>query len=253
MTRVPITASVRAAIEAAMRETRRPVSEIAAETGVASVTIRSWNRRHGWRLTSATAASGFDPGRWKAPRRAALARLYAQSWLDIGDLALALGVPRNRAEPLFAACGLTGRKPGEVAGATGPDSDPRGLRAALRAHIARQIVRFDAALDAEDGPSDPKSFDSARVLRDLGGLKRLLDEADQDARTHLTHRTGAGDGTAGGTHPGSEAGEHEAHDLPALRAQIAQRLEAYGAQPTSGLPGGLPGDPAAAPDPGAGD
>ncbi|WP_264050515.1 hypothetical protein [Methylobacterium flocculans] len=247
MTRVPITAPLRAAIEAAMRGTRRPVSEIAAETGVSCVTIRSWNRRHGWRVTSATSASGFDPAGWHATRRAAVARLYAQPWLDIGDLSLAMGVPRRQAETLFAGCGLAGRKPGEVAEPTGPDTDPRGLRAALRAHIARQIVRFDAALNAEDGTSDPKSFDSARVLRDLGGLKRLLDEADGDEQAHAARRE-TGDGTAGGAEP-RDGDAAAGRDLPALRAEIARRAAAYGA----GAAPGAAGEPAAAPDPGAGD
>lgn len=51
--------------------------------------------------------------------------------------------------------------------------DARRLRAQLRIHIERQIARFDAALDAEPPPA---GFDSGKVLRDLGGLKNLLDD-----------------------------------------------------------------------------
>lgn len=250
MIRVPIAGSLRATVETAMRTTRRPINAIAAETGVLPATIRSWNRRHGWRPPAATAATGFDPARWNTARRAAVARLYAQPWLDIGDLALAMRVPRRRAEALFTRCGLEGRRSGAVAVASGPDTDPRHLRAALRLQIARQIVRLDAALSADDGAADPKAFDSARVLRDLGGLKRLLDEADQDERgkperpTKAGRNTGAGDGAEFD----GDATAARDHDLPALRAEIARRLEAFG---TERPDAGIPGEPAPAPDPGA--
>ncbi|MCJ2033148.1 hypothetical protein [Methylobacterium sp. J-068] len=251
---VPIPASTRAAVEAALRDTRRPIRAIAAETGVGESTIRTWNRRHGWRPAMATR---FDPTRWKAPRRLAVARLYGLPWLDIGDLAQAMGMPRHRAEAMFALCGLEGRRPGEAMGATGLDTDPRRLRAALRAHIARQILRFDVALNAEAEHGDGKSFDSARVLRDLGGLKRLLDEADADERAETglpgtNSGTGARDGTAfgGASGSGGAGGGPPADDLPALRAEIARRAAAFrGERPDSGPAG----EPAAAPDPGPGD
>ena len=250
----PIPAETRAAVAAAMRGTRRSVRDIATETGVAEATIRSWNRRAGWRPVAVAGPRGLDPLRWTAARRAAVARLYRQPWVDIADLAHAMGLPGRRAEALFAACGLEGRRPGVVADATGPETDPGRLRAALRAHIARQILRFDAALNAESGDdpknfdpknfdpknydpknAGPKRFDSARVLRDLGGLKRLLDDLEASLRSepHAT-RGESQDGDA---------------DLPALRARIAQRYAAFvGERPDAGLPR----EPAAGPDPGPG-
>jgi hypothetical protein len=253
---VPLGADRRAAVEAAMRNTLHPISAIAKETGVSAATIQSWNRRFRWRPLM----PGYCPSRWSVRRRAAVARLYRQPWLDIADLAVALGVPRHRTETLFAECGLTGRVPGEVAGAPGPDTDPRRLRAALRSHIARQIARFDMALDAEDD-GDPKTFDSARVLRDLGGLKRLLDEADHDERTRTgpagtESDTRARDGTQGGD-PGSAGADHDIqdndipdNDLPALRAEIARRAAALCDERPDAGPAG---EPAAPPDPGARD
>ncbi|KNY22052.1 hypothetical protein AKJ13_13900 [Methylobacterium sp. ARG-1] len=83
-------------------------------------------------------------------------------------------------------------------------ADPPILRAHLRAHIARQIAAFDAALNGEAAAV----LDSARVLRDLGGLKRLLDEM------------APGDGREGGD------GDTEP-DLPALRAEIARRYAGF--------------------------
>lgn len=270
-----IPAETRAAVAAAMRGTRRSVRDIAAETGVAEATIRSWNRRSGWRPVAVQGPRGLDPLRWTAARRAAVARLYRQPWVDIADLAHAMGLPGRRAEALFAACGLEGRRPGVVTDATGPETDPGRLRAALRAHIARQILRFDAALNAEAGDdpknfhnknadpktsdhktSDPKRFDSARVLRDLGGLKRLLDETDRDAAPLVSAGVGlvrtdsgkeARDGEGSGEEPGHASGD-AGHDLPALRAEIARRAEALVGERADAGPAG---EPAAAPDPGA--
>ncbi|MBY0257530.1 hypothetical protein [Methylobacterium sp.] len=256
----PIPAETRAVVEAAMRGTRRSVRDIATETGVAEATIRTWNRRSGWRPVAVEGPRGLDPLRWTAARRAAVARLYRHPWIDIADLAHAMGLPGRRAEALFAACGLEGRRPGVVADATGPETDPGRLRAALRAHIARQILRFDAALNAESGDdqknADPKRFDSARVLRDLGGLKRLLDETDRDAApvgsagigpARTDSRKDARDGEGSGEDSGHASGD-AGHDLPALRAEIARRAEALGGERADAGPAG---EPAAAPDPGA--
>jgi hypothetical protein len=240
-TLVPIVASIRGAVEAAMRETQRPVTDIAAETGVRVTTIRTWNKRYGWRPTAATASTAFTPERWKPARRAAVARLYREDWIDIGDLAVALGVARHRAEALFAQCGLEGRRPGEVGRALGPDADPRRMRAALRAQIARQILYFDAALN---GAAGVPAFDSARVLRDLGGLKRLLDETTEDGRGG---RDGPGLDEPGGN---GDADDLPTDDLPALRAEIARRAEALGGERADA---GAAGGPAALPDPGPGD
>ncbi|GBU17349.1 MULTISPECIES: hypothetical protein [Methylobacterium] len=119
--------------------------------------------------------------------------------------------------------------------------DGAALRASLRRHVARQIARFDAAL--EDSDSLP---DSARVLRDLGGLKRLLDElaaceraAEQSAKDHSARDDGDGAADAGDAFP---------DDLPALRAEIARRYAAFAGERTdAGLPG-EPSGPAAAGD-----
>lgn len=90
------------------------------------------------------------------------------------------------------------------------------LRAQLRAHIERQIARFDAALDIE---APPAGFDSGKVLRDLGGLKNLLDDmkaADRAARD-------------GGTDAAAGRASLSAADLVAMRADIARRYAAFAA------------------------
>jgi hypothetical protein len=202
----------RATVEQLLRETALSVAEISARTGVKPATILTWNARAGWlrprRWRHDIAA------RWPAPRRAALARLLSETRNDPGDVAEAAGVGRTAAERLLSSCGVARREPPaepeapDAAAEPGrPDpeaADPPTLRAQLRAHIARQIAAFDAALNGEGAAV----LDSARVLRDLGGLKRLLDE------------TAPGDGREdgdGGTGP----------DLPALRADIARRYAGF--------------------------
>ena len=123
--------------------------------------------------------------------------------------------------------------------ALGLDADPRRMRAALRAQIARQILHFDAALN---GAAGAPAFDSARVLRDLGGLKRLLDETTDDG-------AGGSDGAGSGDHDAT-ARDGAGDDLPALRAEIARRAAALGGERADAGPAG---EPAAAPDPGPGD
>ena len=102
--------------------------------------------------------------------------------------------------------------------------DARRLRAQLLTHIERQIERFDAALDTDPPPA---GFDSGKVLRDLGGLKNLLDDmkaADRAARE------GGTDGAAGRS-------SLPAADLVAMRADIARRYAAFAAtEPDDGLP-----------------
>ena len=102
--------------------------------------------------------------------------------------------------------------------------DARRLRAQLRTHIERQIERFDAALDAEPSPA---GCDSGKVLRDLGGLKNLLDDmkaADRAARE------GGTDGTAGRSSLSTA-------DLVAMRTDIARRYAAFAAaEPNVGVP-----------------
>lgn len=106
------------------------------------------------------------------------------------------------------------------------------LRRRLRAHIGRQIATFDAALRGEGAAV----IDSARTLRDLGGLKRLLDDLAAD------DPASEGEGDGDGRTP-------SALDLPGLRAEIARR---YGGCRGDRPDGRLSGEPAAAAPPGAG-
>lgn len=105
-----------------------------------------------------------------------------------------------------------------------PPLTAQRLRARFLVHIARQIDRFDAALEAETGPS---GFDSAKVLRDLRGLKTLLDEVKAE--------DGAGYDLV-----------TPSVDLVALRADIARRYAAFEAHEPDGA---VSGEPAAAPPP----
>jgi hypothetical protein len=94
----------------------------------------------------------------------------------------------------------------------------------LRTHIERQIERFDAALNAEPPPT---GFDSGKVLRDLGGLKNLLDDMKAADRTV---REGGTDGAAGRS-------SLSATDLVAMRTDIARRYAAFAAaEPNVGVP-----------------
>ncbi|MCJ2059235.1 hypothetical protein MKL09_22205 [Methylobacterium sp. J-048] len=206
----------RDAVERLLRETALTFDEISACTGIKRSTISSWNARFGWprprRRWHDFAAL------WPEPRRAALARLLSGARNDPEDVAEAAGLGRAASDRLMSICGVARPEPPaepepvEAAVAPGlldPDSaaDPPILRAHLRAHIARQIAAFDAALRGEGAAV----LDSARVLRDLGGLKRLLDEiAPGNERER-------GEGGDGGTGP----------DLPALRAEIARRYAGF--------------------------
>ena len=113
--------------------------------------------------------------------------------------------------------------------------DAKRLRTQLLTHIERQIARFDAALDAERPPA---GFDSAKVLRDLGGLKNLLDDIGAADRA-------AGEGGADGA---TDSAPLSVADLVAMRTDIAHRYAAFAAaEPDDGLPEAtLPGAPAPA-------
>jgi hypothetical protein len=222
--------AARALAERLVRETDRTLASIAAEAGVTERTVCVWGRQNGWRRPVRPAPPPpLEPSEWSLPRLEAVARLHANPSVASSDLAAALGSPRGGAAALFSACGLSlRRRVVRRATASGP-----GLRRALRRHIARQIAGFDAALTAGAGPAD-----SAKVLRDLGGLKRLLDEITADESKEAGHGTGTA-GLAPGPAP---------PDLPALRAEIARRYAAFaGERPDAGLPR----EPAAAADPGA--
>lgn len=181
----------RAEVERLLDETDLTMAEIAARTGLSPRTVGAWNACALRRMPRRS--SRASPASWPAPRREALARLYRDARVDPGDLAEVAGVARTAADAFLRACGLTDRLD-EAAVADAPS-----LRASLRAHIARQIAAFDAALRGQGAAV----IDSARVLRDLGGLKRLFDELVAED-------------------PAVEGGDDEL-DLPALRAEIARR------------------------------
>ncbi|KQO59660.1 MULTISPECIES: hypothetical protein [unclassified Methylobacterium] len=232
MNLTPVDAERKAQAEALFRETDKTVREIAAETKLSAATLRKWCRQETWRPPIAKTA----PAAWSPARCAALARVDRAYGVTRADLAAVLGLTRRTAPALFSSCGLP-------EAAEGPPPGPAILRVALLTHITRQVAAFDVALKEA-----PPGLDSARVLRDLGGLKRLLDDlaaaprSDPDA-TRGAHTDGPGD-AGSGTDPDAERDT----DLPALRAQIARRYAAFvGERPDAGFPG----EPAATSDPGA--
>ncbi|WP_019906449.1 helix-turn-helix domain-containing protein [Methylobacterium sp. 77] len=231
------------AVAELMRQTGMSAIEIARRTGVPSRRISDWNRRYGWRETASVAKRRLDPGTWAPARRLAVERIHAIPEVEAATLAVALGGTVHGAASLFRTCGFPPKRRVRPGVPSPPDDAPGSaamstveLDHALRDHIGRQIARFDEALSADP----PPALDSARVLRDLGGLKRLLDDlfSDERERIHATSRSPAGHDDDGA-----------AADLPALRAAIAARYAAgLGERPDAGIPG----EPAAAPDPGAG-
>jgi hypothetical protein len=191
-----------------LRETDLSIDAIAARVGAGARTVQSWNARAGW--LRPPRRRWVVTKRWPAARRAALIRLLSAPGNDPGDVTEALGLGRLSPELMVSAFGSALRLPPAVL--VRPDrsaaADPPSLRAHLRVHIARQIAAFDVALSQEGAALR----DSARVLRDLGGLKRLLDEVEADGARGLS-----GEGGDGGTEL----------DLPALRAEIARRYAGF--------------------------
>jgi transposase-like protein len=186
--------------------------EIGARLGVNPRTVQSWNVRAGW-LRPPRRLRWLVAERWPAERRAALVRLLCAPGNDPGDVTEALGLGRLTAEKMVSAFGAALRLPPDLLCRPDPAAveDPTILRTHLRAHIIRQIAAFDAAL-SRDGPA---LRDSARVLRDLGGLRRLLDELEADEGRGVMRARGEGED--GGTEP----------DLPALRAELARRYAGF--------------------------
>ncbi|WP_170249000.1 hypothetical protein [Methylobacterium haplocladii] len=131
--------------------------------------------------------------------------------------------PSRGVSRLMSAYGFAAVKDGSGLGPSGDVPDLATLDAALRVHIARQIAVFDDRLRAADTTAD---IDTAKILRDLGGLKRLLDDLAPAARQPDT------DGDADGGSP---------QDLAALRARLARRIEAFVVEqpdtPAAGNPG----------------
>lgn len=177
---------------------------VARSGGIPERTVRAWRRTAG---NCPQQTASFDPAALPPKRREAVARLLAVSGVDPRDVATALGAPKKAAPALRKAFGLRRRRPVARKAAAGADAGPHDLAeldASLRAHLGRQIAAFDARLRRGEAE------DSAKVLRDLGGLKKLLD--DLAARASANGR-------------GEADGEPE-QDLAALRDRVARRCAA---------------------------
>lgn len=211
----------RATVEAMIRAGDLSSETIAARGGVPLSTVHSWKRRIVRPKRAGAKPDPLDPGGWPARRRKAVLRLLGEPGVDPCDVAGALGGRRDAAASLRRALGL-GNEPRRSAKSRAVPS-VGDLNAALRSHIARQIAALDAQLDV-----DEPARDSGKVLRDLGGLKRLLDELAEETRTD---RDGEADG------------EPE-EDLAVLRARIARRYAAFA---PDWAERSLCGEPAAAP------
>ena len=251
----PLPRETRAEAERLLRETDLTTTQVADATGVKVSTVRYWLYRGALRRPTGLGGRNPPPRAWPPGRRAAVARLYHEPRVDPGDLAEAIGAERAFAGLLFEQCGLADR--GAVGARAGgrrrlPPVDPaqapsrHDLDAALRGHIARQIAALDAALlarlagGAEAGGTGAGGLDAGRALRDLAGLRRLLEACGEPGRAPRARRgdddcDGGGRDGGGGTHGDAPL------DLAALREEIARRLEAYAAEAG---PAGVPGGPA---------
>lgn len=200
----PSRADSRAEALKLLRETDLPFDAISARLGVHPSTVRTWNVRAGW-LRPRKHRPRLLTARWPSARRAALIRLLCTPGADPGDVTEILGLGRLDAAMLASAFGAD--LPPTLIRRGDPATDPATLRTHLRAHIVRQIAAFDATLSGVG----PAARDSARILRDLGGLKRLLDTVDADRARSA----------------GEEGGDGSEPDLPALRAEIARRYAGF--------------------------
>lgn len=187
-----------------LRDGSLSIAAVARRVGVSRQTVERWNAASGARprrLVRQTLA------RWPQSRRMAVARLLAAAEVDPADLAEAAGFGRNGASLLRNEFGVPER---DERGIEADAITPARLRARLLAHVGRQIATLDAALS--DAPK--AGIDSAKVLRDLGGLKRLLDDLSID---------GEGEGS-----PRDEPAHPEPDlDLDALRAEVARRFDRF--------------------------
>lgn len=210
----PYPLETREAVEALLHDSELTMLMIAERTAVSYSTVKLWNREARIRPWTRAAKLGADPRSWTVGRIRAVGRLFGRADIDPADLAEALGSRRGDASALMLACGIAGSKapvPRPPASQSpGPPEETPDLAALLRAQIARQIAAFDDRLHGGDAAAD-----SAKVLRDLGGLKRLLDDLDACARQPESH------GDADGASP---------QDLAALRDRIARRYEAFAAE-----------------------
>ncbi|WP_091942448.1 hypothetical protein [Methylorubrum salsuginis] len=218
-----------------MRGSDLTPQEIAARTGVPYSTVCRWNLVQNWRPAVLRAREAHRPQKWSQARVAALARVARVPGVDPGDLAEALGARRDRAESLFRACGLSETiTPQSAVGRAQRRAGPDGsLRAALRVHLARQIGELDGLLAAR-GRQDilvrlerAGKLDTAKMLRNLVGLKKLLDEVEPPSEGR-----GAGD---------DEGGGDGRLDLVALRADLVRRYAAFAARNAAAAQGASQG------------
>lgn len=198
-------AVMRAEAQRLLQDKSLTVGAIARRLGVPAPTIAGWNRRYGVRPPKPHPRTLEE---WRPSRREAMARLLAVPEIDPGDVAEAAGFAREAGDMLLAAFGAAPWRE-----ADGDVADPPHLRARLRAHIGRQIAVLDAALSSPERTG----FDSAKVLRDLGGLKRLLDDLDAGAE---------GEGAVH-DEPARSDGSPGAGDPVALREAIARRIDRF--------------------------
>jgi hypothetical protein len=201
---------IRRRIEAQLRAPEPTMRAIAAQAGLPYTTVKRWNQEARIRPWTHVAKLKLDPATWTARRMAAVAQVFGCADLDPGDVSEALGARRGDAAALMLACGVAATRVSARLGPPGTTPDLAALDAALRVHIVRQIAAFDEKLSQPDA-----AIDSARTLRDLAGLRRILD--DIAARTHQPDFHGDADG-------GSP------QDLAALRDCIARRYEAFAAE-----------------------
>lgn len=143
------------------------------------------------------------PSRHGAETRAVAEAMLRETDLTMAEIAFRVGVPYSSVE--YWNKHGPGRQ-GRVSRTTGRARDLATLDAALRRHIARQIAAFDLRLRAEDA-----ALDSAKVLRDVGGLKRLLDDL-YERRPPLPHKA---------------ASPASAEEIGALREELVRRYEGF--------------------------
>jgi transposase-like protein len=195
--------------EAALRAVRvegLSAADAARSHGVSSASLRRWLAAP---TGDAGPMEGPDPEGWSAALRAAAARVHDNPTVAARDWAVLLGWPPTAAGRLARRCGFPAR----------PSAERRPLgweTAELGRRLRRRLAQHIAALDADlaDGPAET---DAAKVLRDLGGLKRLFD--DLRGTEEPDGRAASCDGDAA----------PDAGDLAALRTTIARRAAAFGA------------------------
>lgn len=198
-------AALRAQAQILLQDRSLTVGAIARRLGVPTHTVVGWNLRCGARPPKPHPRTLKE---WLPARRAAMSRLLAVPDNDPCDVAEAAGYAREAGDMLLAAFGAAPWREAE-----GNVAGPPHLRARLRAHIGRQIAVLDAALSAPER----SAIDSAKVLRDLGGLKRLLDDLDGDDSGQGEVRD----------EPARTDGDAAGGDLERLREEIARRVDRF--------------------------